>query len=162
MNKEKNKRGQEEMVGFIVIVVIVSVVMLVLLGFLLRSPSTSAVQNYEVESFIQAGLQYTSSCENQIEFLPVQDLIVSCEGGETCLDGEDSCKVLNETLKNIVESGWNVKEGSAVKGYEVGIMVEKTGIFSLQKGNQTSNYKGAFQNFAKRGKSYEIYLNVYY
>ena len=156
------KRGQEEMVGFVVIVVIVSVVLLVLLGFLLRSPDKSAVESYEVESFIQASLQYTSECENQIEFLSIQDLIVACERGEKCLDERDSCEILNESLKGIIGKTWNVGEGSAVKGYKFTIRIEEEEKWVLKEGNETGNYKGAFQDFAKRGNSYEVSLDVYY
>jgi len=156
------KRGQEEMVGFVVIIVIVSVVLLILLGFLLRSPGSEAVKSYEVESFIQASLQYTSSCENQIEFLSIEDLIVACEEGEVCLDERNSCDVLNESLRGIIENAWNVKEGSAVKGYKFSVRVEEQEKLILKEGNETRNYKGAFQDFAKGGSSYEVSLDVYY
>jgi hypothetical protein len=154
-------KAQEEMVGFIIIVIIISVVLLVLLGFLLRSPNKGVVENYEVESFIQSALQYTSSCETEIEFLSVQNLIVSCEEGSTCLDGKNSCDVLNDTLKNLVKTAWNVNNQSAVKGYKLGVMTEETGILALQEGNETRNYKGGLQDFAKGGNNYEVSLNVY-
>ena len=32
---------------------------------------------------------------------------------------------------------------------------------SIKEGNQTSNSKGGFQDFARNGNSYEISLNVY-
>ncbi len=158
----RNRSGQEEMVGFVVIVVIVSVVLLVLLGFLLRSPDKSAVESYEVESFIQSALQYTSECENQIEFLSIQDLIVACEREEKCLDERDSCEILNESLKGIIENAWNINEQSAVKGYKFSISVGEQERLLFKKGNETRNYKGAFQDFAKRGNNYEVSLNVYY
>jgi len=157
-----NRSAQEEMVGFVVIIVIVSVVLLILLGFLLRSPGSEAVKSYEVESFIQASLQYTTACENQIEFLSIQDLIVSCEEGETCLDERNSCEVLNETLKGIIENAWNVKEGSAIKGYKLKVMVDGEEKFTIERGNETRNYKGAFQDFPKRSSNYEVSLDVYY
>jgi hypothetical protein len=149
------------MVGFVIIIIIVSVILLVLLGFLLRTPSTSAVQSYEVENFIIASLQYTSSCENEVGFLSVQDLIVDCQEGSVCLDGKSSCVVLNDTLKGEIKSGWNVNNQSAVKGYKLGVMIGEQAIFLLQEGNETRNYKGAFQDFAKRGNSYTVSLNVY-
>ena len=160
--RKNNKLGQEEMVGFVVIVIIVSVILLILLGFMLRKPSSEAVKNYEVESFIQASLQYTTVCENQIEFLSIQDLIVSCEEGETCLDERNSCEVLNETLKGIIENAWNVKEGSAIKGYKLKVMVDGEEKFTIEKGNETRNYKGAFQDFSKGSSNYEVSLDVYY
>lgn len=161
-NNKKSKHGQEEIVGFVLIVVIVAVALLILLWFLLRAPGASAVESYQVESFIQASLQYTSSCENDVEFLPLDDLIVSCEHGNSCLDGTDSCEVLNNTLKDIMKSGWNVNNESAVKGYRISIMADGQESLVLSLGNATANYKGAFQDFAKSGENYEVSMKVYY
>ncbi len=158
----RNRSAQEEMVGFVIIVVLVSIALLILLGFLLRSPTANAVESYEVESFIQASLQYTSDCENEAELLNLQDLIVSCEVGEICLDGRESCTALNETLMNLIDNGWNAGSESAVKGYELGIKVEGEDMLMLQGGNATSDYKGNFQDFEKRGDTYEVSLKVYY
>jgi hypothetical protein len=157
----KLKRAQEEMVGFVVIVVIVSVVILVLLGFLLRSPDTNAVENYEIESFIQASLQYTSDCKDYLEFLAVDDLIILCQEGGICGNGQNSCEVLNNTLRGLIETSWTVSNQSAVKGYKFDILAEEEGMLMLEKGNKTGNYKGAFQAFAKRGNDYEVSLKIY-
>ncbi len=161
MKFKRDRKGQEEMVGFVVIVVIVSVVMLVLLGFLLRSPDTSAVENYEIESFIQASLQYTSDCADYLELLAVEDLIVLCKEGGMCTDGRNSCEVLNNTLRGLIETGWTVSNQSAVRGYNFDILAEEEGMLMLEKGNKTGNYKGAFQAFSKRGDNYEVSLKVY-
>jgi hypothetical protein len=157
----KNKWGQEEMVGFIIIVIIVSVILLVLLSFLLRKPDNGNVENYQVESFIQSALQYTSSCENQIEFLSVQDLIVSCQSGNTCLDGQNSCDILNDTMGNLIKNAWKVNNQSAVKGYKLGVVTGNTGIFMIQEGNETRNYVSGLQDFSVSGEDYEISLSVY-
>lgn len=157
-----NKKGQEEMVGFVIIVVIISVVLLVSLGFMLKSNKSAAVENYEVENFIQASLQHTSSCETYVEYLSIQDLIVSCQKKEACMDGTNSCDILNESLINIIKNAWNIEEGSAVKGYKLKIIVEEEEILLLKEGNETRDYKGAFQDFAKGSNDYEISLNIYY
>ena len=162
----RNRSAQEEMVGFVVIVVIVSIALLILLGFLLRSSGKSAVESFEIENFIQSVMQYTTDCEDYTEFLSVQSLITACDEGGTCLNGKDSCEVLNETITGLIEKGWNVNEQSAVRGYKFNIMIEEDEGFlpllSLQKGNETRNYKGAFQDFAKKGIDYEVSLNIYY
>src|SRR4030043_445 len=88
----RSRSGQEEMVGFVVIVVMVSVALLILLGFLLKSSNKGAVESFEIENFIQSTLQYTTDCEDYTEFLPVQGVITACEEGGTCLDGTDSCE----------------------------------------------------------------------
>ncbi len=160
--KRLNKIGQEEMVGFAVIIIIVAVILLVILGFMLSSKQTGVVQSFEIESFIQASLQYTTQCENEIEFSSVQNLIISCSRGEICLNGKESCSVLNDTIKEVVDSSWNVGNGSAIKGYKFAIVAENETIFLIQKGNETSNYRGGFQDFASGIDDYEVSLNVYY
>lgn len=162
MRINKNRKAQEEMVGFIIIVVLVSVILLVVLGFMLKSSSTETVKDYEVESFIGAMLQYTSSCEADLEFLSVQDLIVECNSGSSCLDGENSCDVLNSTLKSLIKSGWNVNNQSAVKGYSFEVAAGDMGIFLLEAGNKTNDYKGSYQDFPKRSTNYIVSLDVYY
>lgn len=157
------KQGQEEIVGFAVIIIIVAVILLILLGFLLSGNSDKeAVQNYEIESFISASLQYTSICEDQIEFLSIQKLISACEEGKSCLNERDSCEVLNETIRGIMENGWNVGNQSSIKGYLLKILVDGQEKLIFQEGNETNNYKGALQDFAKSGREYQVSLNIYY
>ena len=161
MMRKLDKKGQEEIVGFVVIVVIVGVIILILLGFLLNSPDESAIESYEVESFIDSMLQYTTNCESQLEYLSVQKLIAYCENEEICLNREDSCNILNSTIKEIIENGWNVNEQSAVKAYEFNIFNEDIEIFSVEKGNKSSSYKGSYQDFVRSGKEYKVSLTIY-
>lgn len=158
--KIKLKQGQEEMVGFVVILVIVGVILLVLFSFMFGNSNNNNTQNYEVENFVTASLQYTTGCENQIEFMSIERLINACDIGTTCLDGRDSCEVLNETIIELMKSGWNVNNQSSVKGYILTISGE-TEKLSIKEGNQTNNYVGGFQDFANNGQSYHVSLNVY-
>jgi hypothetical protein len=155
------KLGQEEMVGFAVIIVIVSVIALILLGFLLKGTEKKAVENYEIESFIQSSLQYTSDCESYLGFLPVQELIISCEANNKCLDERDSCEVLKATMNNLITKSWDIGEKSAVKGYKWKIIVNEQEKSILQGGNETVNYIGGFQDFSRRSNNYEVFLNIY-
>ena len=67
----EEKKGQEEMVGFALILILVAIIVLVFIGFSIRSPEKESVESYEVESFLQSMLQYTTECENNVEKLPV-------------------------------------------------------------------------------------------
>ncbi|MCK9569216.1 hypothetical protein M0R72_09785 [Candidatus Pacearchaeota archaeon] len=156
-----NKKGQEEIIGFVVIVVIVSVIMLVLLSFILTSSDDVAVESYEVESFIQSIMQYTTTCENKLEFLSYQQLIAYCENNGVCLNGVNSCEILSSTTEDIIKTGWNINEQSAIKGYEFKIVTEERELFFLEEGNKTTSYKGSFQDFARSGKEYTISLTIY-
>lgn len=158
----RNRSGQEEIVGFAVILIIVAVILLILLSFLLgRGSDKEAVQNYEIQSFLGASLQYTSECEDQIEYLSLQKLINACEEGGNCLDGKDSCEALNETIINLMGKSWNVGSQSSIKGYVLRIIVDGQEKLLFKEGNETNTYKGALQDFAKSGRDYQVSLNIY-
>ena len=156
------RKAQEEMVGFALIIVIVSVILLVFLGFFLRNPKNVEIKSYEVENFIQSVLQTTSTCEDAREFLSVQDLIFIYEDDETCLNGDSAQEILVSTLNAISEKSWNVGENAPIKGYELKIVSEDSELFLLNEGNLTKNYRGASQPFTKGRKDYDITFNLYY
>ncbi len=159
------KRAQEEMIGFVLIVVLVSVIILIFLGLSLRNPQKETVESYEVESFIQAFLQYTTDCGTYREaYLPIQKLISECSDGEECLNGKYSCDVLESTLGGIVEESWKVEGDRPIQGYKLEILSsENVGIIpSIEKGNSTKNSRGVSQHFTPLGEDYEIYFRVYY
>ena len=160
-----SKKAQEEMVGFALIIVLVSVIVLIFLGLSLRDSQKETIESYEVESFIQAFLQYTTDCgDYRDSHLSVQKLISTCSQEEVCLDERDSCDVLNSTLTEIVEESWKVEGDRPIKGYELEIVLEDgTRIIPLiSKGNSTGNSKGVLQPFAPLGEDYEVYFTAYY
>ena len=68
---------------------------------------------------------------------------------------------MNSTLNDLITKGWNVGEKNPVKGYNLKVLVEKQEKLVLKAGNQTANYKAGFQDFSRRGKDYEVSLNIY-
>lgn len=163
--RKLHKKAQEEMVGFALIIIIVAIILLIFLGFSLRSPQKQNVESYEAESFIQSLLQYTTECENNVEKLPVQKLVFSCMNKEQCLDGRGSCEVLDDELGKIMAESWRINPNSPVKGYDLEIYTNKNEtISSLKKGNETQNSKGGGpQSFARGGDTLvEITIQVYY
>jgi len=158
----KLKKGQEEIVGFGLIIIIVSVILLIFLSISLRSSNNLEIESYEVEGFIQAILQHTSDCEDASGALTVQDLIFSCNREEICQDERDTCEVLNGLLTEICENSWTIGTEAPIKGYELEIFAERAELLLIQEGNITQNYKGAVQDFVKRGADYEVSFNVYY
>ncbi|MCK9596859.1 hypothetical protein M0R19_06740 [Candidatus Pacearchaeota archaeon] len=157
-----NKLGQEEMIGFVLIIVIVTIIILVFLSFSLRKSQNEVVESYQVNGFIQSFLQYTSDCRNDLEYLSVQNLIFSCRDGGTCLDKRDVCKVLNSTLKDIVKESWRVGSGRPIQGYKLDILVNKEGMLMIKEGNETQNYEGSSQDFSRKGEDFEISVIIYY
>ena len=115
------KKAQEEMIGFALIIIVVAVIILVFIGFSLKSPQKEAVESYEINSFIQSFLQQTSDCRDNLEYLSIQKLIFDCNDGEICLDGRNTCEVLDSTLRGITEESWKIEE-SPIKGYNLEII----------------------------------------
>lgn len=155
------KRAQEEMIGFVLIVILVAVIMLIFIGFSLRKPQTENLESYEVESFIQSMLQYTSDCKNNFGYLSISELILSCTNAEDCLDKRKSCDVLYTTLKEISEKAWTIQD-RPIKGYELNILLDNKELIPLlSQGNKTSNYRGSMQDISKGGKDISIEFKAY-
>lgn len=154
------KKGQEEMVGFVLIVVVVSVVLLFFLGISLQNKE-AGIESQEVENFISSFLPYTTECEIRAKNVSIRDLVFECVNTEDCSNGESSCEVLKDTLRGIVGVSWNVGERNPNKGYKLDILSNNIGIISLGEGNLTGFYKGSLQNFAKAGDTVDITFRVY-
>jgi len=163
--KLKNKYGQEELIGFVLIVVLMAVIGLIFLGLSLRNPQKEEIESYEVESFIQSFLQYTTDCGNYREnYLPIKKLITMCVNEGTCLNEENSCDVLNFTLTEIIENSWKVEGDRPIQGYKLKITLEDGTevIPSISKGNSTKNSRGVSQPFTPLGENYKVDFTVYY
>jgi len=154
------KKAQEEMIGFALIVIIVAVIILIFISFSLTKPQKEAVESYEVESFIESLLQYTSDCEDNLEYLSVQKLIISCLELDKCDNEKSACEVLNSTISGILEKSWSVGEENPAKGYFLNISSGAKKIISFEKGNITKNSKGAMQSLGR--KNIEITFTAYY
>jgi len=155
------RKAQEEMIGFALIIIVVAVIILVFIGFSLKSPQKEAVESYEINSFIQSFLQQTSDCRDNLEYLSIQKLIFDCNDGEICLDGRNTCEVLDSTLRGITEESWKIEE-SPIKGYNLEIISNGVETLVIEKGNITSNFKGSSQDFSKGGGLTEIFFKTYY
>jgi hypothetical protein len=158
--KRKYKSGQEEFVGFAVIIIIVAVVLLIFLSISLRTPQKDSVESYEVESFLQAMLQYTTDCEDNLGRLDLQKIIFNCHQGEICLDGRSSCEVLSKSTSEIIETSWK-KEDGPISGYLFNILKEEENFLNISWGKETGLSRGGNQYFSKGGTSFEIILEVY-
>jgi hypothetical protein len=160
----KKKKAQEEIVGFALIIIIVAVILLFFINFYIRSGEKESVENYEVNSFIQAFLHYTTDCKDYLEYLSVHKLILECDDDAWCLDDRKTCDVLNSTLRNIVDKTWKVGEDEPVKGYELKITAneEELPFISFMEGNITGNYKGAGESLPKSGYLIKILFRAYY
>ncbi|MFA6023270.1 MAG: hypothetical protein WC781_04235 [Candidatus Pacearchaeota archaeon] len=118
-----NKKAQEEMVGFVLIIVLVAVIAVVFLGISIRKPSNIVAQQSEaVDSFIKSVAVYTTDCEDPASYYQsIENLILDCYNGRRCSDEREACNVLQLDLANILNSSYIVTNGSYVRGYEMKI-----------------------------------------
>jgi len=158
----KFRKGQEEMVGFVMIIVLVSVIALVFLVISIRKP-TEMRTSKEVESFLHSALLFTSSCQSSSERVyDFKDLIEACLKNERCLDEENSCDVLNNTASELIETSFSVGENARYKAYNFKIYEENETLISLRKGNYTSSITGGELLLYISARNLNIRLELYY
>lgn len=158
------KKGQEEMVGFVLIVVIVAVVFVVLLAIFLRSPKTES-QNQEVNQFLGSMMGYTTDCALGYEpnYLTLGEVMAGCYAGKNCLNGNNTCDELNRTVSEIIKKSYGMGPTAYYNGYRFEANFngtqERKNILSLAEGN-CSYYKGADYFFSQSGGSIEVVVKL--
>lgn len=113
-------KGQEEIVGFVMVVVIVSVIAVILLGIFIRQGGSQSVsESQDVAAFLDSALQYTTNCtvRSDNSYASLGDLIGYCHDRRNCLSGEKACEVAESELGKMLNASWRVENGSVVKGY---------------------------------------------
>jgi hypothetical protein len=143
-----SKRGQEEIVGFVAIILVVAIIAIIILGIALRNDNSTIKESKDVRRFIDGAFQYTSDCALGYEpnYATLKDLIKSCygESGKTCLDERQVCLALNQTLKGLLDASWQVGPESSINSYEfnsyysTNVSENVTNIVEFQKGNCTT------------------------
>lgn len=125
-----NKKAQEEMVGFVLIMVIVAIIFLVFLAIWLRQDKfRGEVESAEISQFLDSLMKYTTDCARyDTNYLTIDELIEYCKQNRVCPAGpainKNSCNLLNEIIKGIVESAWNFGPDSPEKGYKLTLTLE--------------------------------------
>lgn len=148
----KPSRSQEEMVGFILIILLVVVIGVVFMGYSLRHKQ-EPLQNVEVSSLINTMLEYTTNCTFYgIEYMDLRDLFKSCYNQERCSNTEqDSCTYLEQLTKDMLDKSVDT-ENKPISAYEfranfIGEAKNST-ILSLTKGVCNKNITLASQQIA--------------
>jgi hypothetical protein len=122
----KNKKAQEEIVGFVIIVVMVVIIGLIFLGLSLRNSGDSGIRrSEEINSFLVSIRLYTTECVSGGYPRSLRELIVDCSQSRECLNKENSCEVLERTLERIMaNSTFFVSESSPTTYYKIEIYKE--------------------------------------
>ena len=89
----KSKKAQEEIVGFVLIMVIVAVGFLIFLGFNLRQGITTTEESFDLHQFLESSMEYTTECSLRYEkdLAKLGDLFESCYFGKTCFGAVGVC-----------------------------------------------------------------------
>ncbi len=153
-----DKKAQSELVGFAIIVIIVSLIILIFVAISLQQkPET--VQSYQTESFVQSILQYTTTCQENGNYESYLDLIELCGQGGTCDNGTSACSSLKSISKSLLDSSWQTGSKYPVKGYQFLINYAGNYIINETKGNLTLQSKGSNQVF---NGNLQITFKAYY
>ncbi len=136
-------KSQQEIVGFILIIVIVTIIgLFVLLLFINNRPQT--YNSLNVQNFLKSAMMYTTSCYSNVEPLSIENLIKRCYENDQCADGEPTCSVLNKTLLNLIEQSWIISNESSTNAYFLDIsyfesnnQTNPDNLLSLKQGNCT-------------------------
>jgi hypothetical protein len=132
----ENRRAQEEIVGFIMIILLVVIIGVVFLAIELRKP-TEKLNSKELESFLQASMKTTSDCYRSSEIrYDLKSLISACSTNEQCLNSINSCDLLNRTFNYLVIESFNPGPDSQVKRVRVNAYKKDTNatIYKMQAG----------------------------
>jgi hypothetical protein len=159
-----NKKAQEEMVGFGIIVGIVLIILVIIMGFYLAKQQTNVISDKKVTSFVISLLQQTTDCSlsGGNEKASINDVIFACIEGEQCRNvvGSDSCEFLKEEIKKISNISWAPGPDSVVKGYKVILKEGEEVIFEVSDGNTIGTLReGVPQRLGRH--SARIYYWVY-
>ena len=151
--QDKLKRGQEEIVGFVLIVVLVVIVLVIFLGIQLRNLKPQQRESEVIYQFLESSMEQTSNCtlSTGASYLALDDLIREChETGSSCVSGESSCNSADKTFKSLVNGSFAVGPSYPYKGYDVSALyvVNASGqpqigsVLNITSGNCSGTYVG--------------------
>jgi len=157
------RRGQQEIVGFVLIVVLVMVGLMVFLVISIRS-SDEARESLEVGNMLDAVMKQTSDCA--IVYVPnyddFEDLFKSCYVGDECGNlGVLACDYLNESLGDVV--GEMMASEAAIVDWGIDFFVKDgEGILSIGKMGCLGSVSAAQRNIISGDESLVVRMRVCY
>lgn len=133
-------KGQQEIVGFVLIVVLVVVGLMVFLIVSLRDSSVDE-DSVLVLNILDVVMKYTTECAVVYEpnYDAFEDLFKSCYDGNRCKNLDVSaCDYLNESLEDVL--GDMMASDASVDSYELDFFVgEGEGLLKIGEGNCTGS-----------------------
>ena len=163
--RDLKNRGQQEIVGFVLIVVLVVVGLMVFLVISMRG-GDDALESVKVSNILDVVMRTTSECAIVYEpdYDTFEDLFKSCYGGKICSNsGREACDYLNESLTDVI-NGMMMTE-SGVVGWGIDF-VEKdedgeVGILRIEDwGNCTGGVSGAQRSIVSGGDKLIVRMKI--
>lgn len=170
-----NRKGQEEIVGFVAIVLLVTIIGVIFLGLMIKNDQPVVQESKDVKRLLDSAMEFTSDCA--IDYVPkydsLQDLIQRChtESNTLCASQEKVCSALNRTLLGILDGTIRTSSQSKNKGYIFKTIFtynitsnNGTEIIKVVKGNCTSQdfIEGYNSVQGRNGASYISTLRICY
>ena len=157
-------RAQQEMVGFILIVVLVMIGLMVFLVISLRT-SDDAADSLEVENMLSAIMGHTT--EFAIPSVPYydtfEDLFKSCYENDDCAGTVGAaCDYLNETLRDILADlmATEATVSSYQLDFEVADDVGREGLLRVFEGDCSGKVLGAQRKISAGAEDLIIQLKI--
>jgi len=121
------KKAQEEIVGFVLIIVLVAIVGVVFLGIILRGGEEAGLsESIKFEKLLHSIETYTTECryKGDLGYNTITDLTKDCiENNRACENNSTACIVLNNDLSEILNKTILIGEDSPNKYYELKILL---------------------------------------
>ena len=157
------KRSQEEMVGFVLIIILVAVIVVVFLAISIRKP-VEIKQNKEIKNFLQSSLLYTTFCYKSPEIVyNLKDLIKACYDNEKCADEKESCEVLKQEYEKLIANSWVISSSSEEKAYVFSIYDKANStLLFLAKGEKAGTKKQANLRIYAYGNDIYLDMQIFY
>lgn len=160
-----NNKAQQEIVGFVLIVVLVVVGLMVFLIISIRT-SPEDVKSVEVDNMLNALMRHTTECAVVYEpdYDDFEDLFKSCHQEDMCTNlGVDACDYLNESLSSVLAAMFDT-ESDIVEGYQIDFLVKneggEKGLLRIVEGNCTGSLSAAQRNIVSKSDSLIIRMRV--
>jgi len=154
-------KGQQEIVGFVLIVVLVVVGLMVFLVISLRDSSVDD-DSVVVRNLLGAVMKHTTECAiiYEPDYDDFEDLFKSCYSGDDCKNlGMSACDYLNESLGDVL--GDLMASDASVGFYELDFFVsEGDGLLRISEGNCSGSVSAAQRKIVSGSDSLVIRMKV--
>ena len=123
---KKNKKAQEEVFGFVIIVLVVMIIGIVFFAFSIRRSSKGVEpKNYELEDLLFTIQKYTTDCKINNVGLNIRELIRECNNNPSRIcegTGGNVCIFLKEELEEMFDEFLGTDMANAmIHGYFLNI-----------------------------------------